>query len=257
VEYPVIIVVAGGASLLTFFAGFGLGTLLLPAFAVFFPVPVAVALTAIVHFLNGLFKLVLVGRHASWRIVLRFGLPAIVAALAGAFVLRRLSGLGVLATYRVGDAAFSIEPVKLVIGALMIGFAFVERSRKLVGASVSPRYQPLGGLVSGFFGGLSGHQGAFRSVFLLRAGLAKEAFIGTGVAIAALIDVSRLAVYLKGDTLRHVEANLPLVASAAGAAFLGAYLGSRFLEKMTLGAVQLVVTIMFVSVGLGLALGLL
>ncbi len=256
-EYAVIIAVACGASLLTFFAGFGLGTLLLPAFAVFFPVPVAVALTAVVHFLNGLFKLVLVGRHASWRVVLRFGLPAIVAALAGAYLLRQLTGLPSLATYQLGGKAFAIEPVKLVIGALMIAFAFVERSRKLKDASVSPKYQPVGGLVSGFFGGLSGHQGAFRSVFLLRAGLSKEGFIGTGVAIAALIDVSRLAVYLSSDTFTHVEANLPLVASATGAAFVGAYIGNRMLEKLTLGFLQLAVTIMFVAVGVALSLGFL
>lgn len=34
---------------LTLFSGFGLGTLLMPAFAVFFPVEVAVAATAVVH----------------------------------------------------------------------------------------------------------------------------------------------------------------------------------------------------------------
>ena len=34
------------ASALTFFSGFGLGTLLLPAFALFFPVEQAVALSA-------------------------------------------------------------------------------------------------------------------------------------------------------------------------------------------------------------------
>ncbi len=256
-EYAVVVLVAAGASLLTFFAGFGLGTLLLPAFALFFPVPVAVALTAIVHFLNGLFKLALVGRHASWRVVLRFGVPAILAALGGAFVLRQLTGLGVIATYQLGSKTFAIEPVKLVIGALMIGFAFVERSRKLKDASVPPKYQPIGGLVSGFFGGLSGHQGAFRSVFLVRAGLSKEAFIGTGAAIAALIDISRLSIYLTGDTLGHVQANLPLVASATGAAFVGAYVGNRVLEKLTLGFLQLAVTIMFVAVGLALAGGVL
>ncbi|NJM35823.1 MAG: hypothetical protein HC850_15265 [Rhodomicrobium sp.] len=45
------------ASLLTLFSGFGLGTLLLPVTAIFFPVAVAVALTAFVHLLNNLFKL--------------------------------------------------------------------------------------------------------------------------------------------------------------------------------------------------------
>ena len=56
-EYLIICVVCLVTSALTLFSGFGLGTLLLPAFALFFPVDVAVGLTAIVHFLNNLFKL--------------------------------------------------------------------------------------------------------------------------------------------------------------------------------------------------------
>ena len=83
VIYVVICAVAFLASGLTFFSGFGLGTLLLPAFAAFFAVELAVALTAIVHFLNGVFKLFLVWRHIERSVVIRFGLPAIVGALAG------------------------------------------------------------------------------------------------------------------------------------------------------------------------------
>jgi hypothetical protein len=44
--YLLVCVVALVVSGLTFLSGFGLGTLLLPAFAVFFPVPVAVAASA-------------------------------------------------------------------------------------------------------------------------------------------------------------------------------------------------------------------
>ena len=81
--YLVVCSVAFVASGLTLFSGFGLGTLLLPAFALCFPVEQAVALTAVVHFLNNLFKLALVGRHADRRAVLWFGVPAIGAALVG------------------------------------------------------------------------------------------------------------------------------------------------------------------------------
>ena len=48
---------------LTLFSGFGLGTLLMPVFALFFPVPVAVASTALVHVANNLFKLGLLRRN--------------------------------------------------------------------------------------------------------------------------------------------------------------------------------------------------
>ena len=50
------------ASMISLFSGFGLATLVMPVFAVFFPIPVAVASTAVVHVLNNLFKLVLLGK---------------------------------------------------------------------------------------------------------------------------------------------------------------------------------------------------
>lgn len=71
-----IAVVALLASGLTLFSGFGLGTILTPVFALFFPVTLAVAATAVVHFANNLFKLALLARAADWAVVLRFGVPA-------------------------------------------------------------------------------------------------------------------------------------------------------------------------------------
>jgi uncharacterized membrane protein YfcA len=68
-EIALITLVALGASLLTFFSGFGLGTILTPFMAIFFPVETAIALTGIVHLLNNLFKFVLVRRHVDWPVV--------------------------------------------------------------------------------------------------------------------------------------------------------------------------------------------
>ena len=42
-------------AILTFFSGFGLGTILMPVFAIFFPIDIAIALTGVVHFANNLF----------------------------------------------------------------------------------------------------------------------------------------------------------------------------------------------------------
>ncbi len=80
-DYALITLTSLVVSGLTLFSGFGLGTLLMPAFALFFPVPTAIAATAVVHLANNLFKLGLVGRQADWRVVARFSLPAALAAL--------------------------------------------------------------------------------------------------------------------------------------------------------------------------------
>ncbi len=250
-EYLLVPLVALLASGLTLFSGFGLGTLLLPVFAVFFEIDAAVAMTGVVHLLNNLFKLALLGRHADRGVILRFGAPAIVAALAGARLLVRLSELPPLASHGLGEVTW----VKLVIGMLMVVFAAVEMRGAKDDRGFDRRYLPLGGVVSGFFGGLSGHQGAMRSAFLIRAGLSKEAFIATGVVIACLIDVSRLAVYAAHFQAGGLRDNATLLVVATLAAFVGAFAGNRLLRKVTLRAVQTVVSIMLVVIGLALAAG--
>lgn len=255
--YLVVCSVAFVASGLTLFSGFGLGTLLLPAFALFFPTEHAVALTAVVHFLNNLFKLALVGRGADRRAVIRFGVPAILAALVGAWVLLRLAGLPPLATYELYGRQFHVAPVKLAIGALLAAFALFDLIPYTRDLAFPPRYLPLGGALSGFFGGLSGMQGALRAAFLIRAGLSKEAFIATGVVIACLIDFTRLGVYVPNLIATHAELDYALLAAAVLAAFAGAFLGARYLKKVTLRGVQLLVAVMLLIVALGLASGVL
>lgn len=52
------LIILGGAAFaaagLTFFSGFGLGTVLMPVLAVFFSVELATMMTAVVHLLNNL-----------------------------------------------------------------------------------------------------------------------------------------------------------------------------------------------------------
>ena len=75
-------------SALTLFSGFGLGTLLMPVFALFFTIPVAVGSTAVVHGANNLFKVALLYRNARVPIILRFGLPAVLMAFLSFFLAR-------------------------------------------------------------------------------------------------------------------------------------------------------------------------
>lgn len=256
-SYFVVGVVALLASCLTFFSGFGLGTLLLPVFALFFPLEQAVALTAVVHMLNGLFKLTLVGRHASLTVVVRFGLPAIAAAFVGARLLNGLSGLPAIFSYTAFERSMQVMPVSLVVGTLLLLFASLELLPRLRNLSFPPAYMPLGGIASGFFGGLAGMQGALRSAFLVRSGLSKESFIGTGVVIACLIDVSRLGVYVTGFADVREDLDYSLLSTAVVAAFAGAVLGNRYLQKMTMPALQRIVAVTLFVVAIALIIGVL
>jgi uncharacterized membrane protein YfcA len=255
-EYWVIGLAALITSGLTLFSGFGLGTLLLPVFALFFPVEVAVALTAIVHFLNNLFKLVLLGRKADKTTVFRFGLPAILAAFLGAYLLLRLGDLEPLYTYQLLSRNLKVMPLKLVVSILMVFFALFELIPRFEKLSFDRKYLPLGGFLSGFFGGLSGHQGALRSAFLLKCGLSKESFIATGVVIACLVDISRISVYSTHFSRAGIAENTLLLFSAVVCAFLGAFIGNRLIKKVTMRAIQVIVSFLLLGIAVALGTGL-
>lgn len=253
--YLVIGVVAFFASALTFISGFGLGTLLMPAFALFFPIERAVALTAVVHFLNGVFKLALVWRHAQWPVVLRFGVPALLASLLGAWWLVQLAAAPPLHTYTFVGRELHMTTAKLVVSALLLLFVLVEWVPRWKAMSFGPSWMPLGGVLSGLAGGLSGMQGALRSAFLARACLSRDAFVATGVVIACLIDVSRLSVYAGMLAREGAAIDIPLLALAVLSAFGGALLGRRYLERLTMARVRQVVAVMLVVLAAGMASG--
>jgi uncharacterized protein len=249
-------------ALLTLFSGFGLGTLLLPVFAVFFPTDVAVAATAVVHLANNLFKLLLVGRHAAWPVVLAFGLPAVPAAIAGALLLGRLSQVPPLASWTLAGRHCEVSVIKLVIAALIVVFALLDLLPALKRVSIEPRYLPLGGVLAGFFGGLSGHQGALRSAFLLKAGLTSQQFIATGVVCAVMVDVARLAVYgaefaTRGDAGGALRPGLTgLVVAATLSAFAGSFIGARLVKKVTIASIQKIVGAMLILLAIALGTGI-
>lgn len=255
-DYIIICSAALITSGLTLFSGFGLGTLLLPVFAIFFPISIAVALTAIVHFLNNLFKFLLVGKNANKSIVFQFGLPAIFTAYLGSRMLLWLSDLKPIFAYQLSGNNFEITTIKLVIAILMVFFGLIEIVPKLEKISFEKKYLPLGGIISGFFGGLSGHQGAFRSAFLIKSGLSKEEFIATGVVVACLVDITRIFVYSTQFLSSALADNSVLLLAATVSAFLGAFIGSRLIKKVTMRIVQIIVSIMLFIIALGLASGI-
>lgn len=256
-ETAIICLVTFLASGLTLFSGFGLGTMLLPLFALFFPIQLAIALTAVVHVLNNLFKLALLGRHANHQLIVRFGVPAFVSAMLGAWLLGALAALPPLATYHGWGTERAVMPVKVVVAVLMVGFALMDILPAFERVTVSPRFLPVGGALSGFFGGLSGHQGALRSAFLIKCGLPKEQFIATGVVIACLVDGSRLSVYASQVSSLGLIARGPFLAAVTVSAWVGAWIGARFIKQVTIRAIQVLVSILLFGIAVGLGSGML
>lgn len=254
-EILIICIVAFFTSILTFFSGFGLGTILMPVFALFFPVDVAIALTGVVHFANNVLKMFLIGKHADKTVLLRFGIPAILASFAGAMFLLKISHLPSLFQYHIGENIFEVTLVKLVIAGLLIFFSLFEILPRFQQLQFSRNKLVLGGLLSGFFGGLAGIQGALRSAFLIKCGLTKEGFIATGVVIAVLVDITRLTVYAENLSISGLNENIVLIVFAVTSAFAGAVIGKRLLKKITIDIVQVFVSVMLMVISLALASG--
>jgi uncharacterized membrane protein YfcA len=254
-EILIIVLAAFATSILTFFSGFGLGTILTPVFAIFFPIDIAIALTGVVHFCNNLFKIFLVGKNADKTVLLRFGIPAVIASFIGAWLLLKLNNLPSLYQYRLNSHMHTITPIKAIIALLLIIFAFIEILPAFKELKFEKSKLPLGGLLSGFFGGLSGLQGAIRSAFLVKSGLSKEAYIGTTVIIACFIDFTRLSVYATRFTRSGLEKDLPLVIAATLAAITGAFIGSKLLKKITLTFIQKLVAVMLIIISLLIGAG--
>ncbi len=255
-EIFIIGLAAFATSMLTFFSGFGLGTILAPVFAIFFPIDIAIALTGVVHFSNNLFKMALVGKHTNKLVLLRFGIPAIAASFAGAWLLLKITVLPSIAHYQMWGKEYEITPVKLIIALLLITFSILEIVPAFQKVQFGRDKLMLGGILSGFFGGLTGIQGAIRSAFLIKSGLTKEAYIATGVFIACLVDFTRLSVYASRFSAANLHENISLLISATLAAIAGAFIGSKLLKKVTLRFIQVIVAIMLVLISIALGLGI-
>lgn len=260
-DYLIVVVVTVVVSTLTFFSGFGLGTLLLPVFIAFFPIDISIASTAIVHLANNVFKAFLAGKKADLQVVLKFSVPAAIFAIIGAFLLSQLSGVAMGYSYQLSEHTFTITPVKLVVALIMLTFSIIEFLPATRNLAFDPKLIPLGGSISGFFGGLTGHQGALRAAFLVRLGLNKETFIGTTILSSIVIDISRLAVY--GATFFTRDFKTLLAQDQAGiivagilAAFVGAVLGYFFVKKVTLEFIHKVIGILLIFYAFALGAGL-
>lgn len=221
----------------------------------FFPVELAIALTGVVHFFNNLFKIILVGKNADKKVLIRFGITAVLFAFLGAWVLFLIPDAQPLFSYELFDRQWEVYPVKFIISLILIFFAVLDLIPRFQKIEFGKEKLPLGGALSGFFGGLSGNQGALRSAFLIKAGLSKEAFIGTAVVVSTFVDFTRLGVYATKFSSSGLYENMNLVIAAIVAAISGAYIGNKLLKKVTLKFLQTTVAIMLIALSIALGAG--
>lgn len=229
------------AALATFYTGFGLNTILVPLFMLYWDAPSAVFLASIVHLCNNILKVSLTARSINWPLFKNFGIPAILFAFIGAFLLNQISR----------ETSTYLEPI---FGAILMLFALLEFFNwklPMQGAWA----MRIGGGLSGFFGGFSGHQGALRALFLSKIKMEPIVFVATTAVISLLVDLTRIGVYTSDQ--RHMNFYPSwLIFLVIPAALAGTLVGRKYIQKIKHALFSKLIGLGLFAMGLALLLGL-
>jgi uncharacterized membrane protein YfcA len=209
------------AAALTVPAGFGLATMTTPIFLLWFEPHHAVAGVAVVHGAHNAMKSALLRRHINRQNLSRFGWALLLGALIGALL----------------QSVVPSTPLLLLMGLALIVLPVLKVSETWSSIRLPEAEDRLGGFGSGFMGGLTGHQGALRAMFLQQRLPNKSEYAATAAVLALVVDATRLPVYVWNDAT-FLSSNPLLLALFVVSALLGAQLGRRWLEKWKRAAIQ-------------------
>ena len=214
-------------------AGFGIGTVLTPLFALRIDMRLAVAAVAIPHLIATSLRLWMMREHVDGRLVRTFGVMSAAGGLAGALLQQRLRGPGLVMLFGV-----------LLVFAGVTGLTGVmERVR--LGRTAAW----IAGLLSGVFGGLVGNQGGIRSAALLGFNVHPAAFVASATAAALMVDLARMPVYVALEADRLATLAGPIAVAAAGA-IAGTIGGGRILRRIPPLIFKKMVSVLVLSLGI-------
>jgi uncharacterized protein len=208
----VVSAIAGGIAAVT---GFGIGSLLIPVFALQVDTRLAVAAVSVPHVIGTAVRFWLLSGGVDRRVFWSFGLTSAAGGLIGALLQSRASN----------------RWLNFSFGVLLL-FAAVS---ELTGLARRMRFRGpvawIAGAVSGLLGGLVGNQGGLRSAALLGFDLSKHRFVATATAIGLVVDGARMPVYLMMQA-RELSEIVPWIALAALGVTVGTVLGNRMLARI-------------------------
>ena len=221
------------ASIVGTITGFGTSTVMVPILTFFFPLPLTLLFVGIIHWCGDIWKLLLFSHVIRWKLILLFGIPAIIAGYLGASlvldiqeaVLLRILG-GFLLLYS--------------LVSLFIRFSFKN--------SDHPGIAIIGGAVSGFIIGIVGVGGEIRAAFLSAFNLPKEVYLATIGAIAFATDITRVGTYLYSG-VRLSDFLLFSLIILIPISFMGAKIAQKIVHKISEEHFQKAVLIVLFLIG--------
>jgi uncharacterized protein len=223
-------VIAGAVAAVT---GFGVGSLLTPAFVLETGTKVAVAATAIPHFVGTAQRYWKLRHHVDRGILAGFGIASAMGGLAGALLGTRFSSSGLAVVFG----------VLLILAGLSEFTGWMERVRW------GRRAAWIAGAISGALGGLVGNQGGIRTAAMLGFDVPKESFVATATTIALFVDGARLPVYL-ATQWREIASIWPLVLTATGGVVIGTAFGTQILGWIPRRAFRRLIAVLLMVLGL-------
>ncbi len=222
-------IVAFLAGAINSIAGFGIGSILTPLFALGIGVRLGVAAASIPHFAGNIVRFWTLRQRVDKTVLKTFGLMSAVGALLGALL----------------HAVAATPALKIVLAIVLIVTGALGAAGWTDRLRVGHRGASVVGAASGFLGGLVGYQGGLRAAAMLALDVRKEVFVATTVAIAIVVDGARLPVYavsVGGGLMEIWPLLLIAVVSVSAGTLLGRVLLGRLPEKMfrrTVGALIL------------------
>jgi len=232
-----VLIVALLAGAIASVAGFGIGSLLTPLLAAQLGTKLAVAAVSFPHIAGTLLRFWLIRTHVDRRVLVTFGITSAAGGLAGALL----------------HVWFKSAVLGYILGALLV-FAGLSG---LTGFSARMRFGRstglLAGALSGMFGGLVGNQGGIRSAALMGFELSKEAFVATATAIALVVDVFRMPVYIASQW-RDLLQNWPIILFAAAGVLAGTVFGQPLLRRIPERTFRAVVSAIILALGIAMLL---
>ena len=203
------------AAALTVPAGFGLSTMLTPIVLLIMGPHEAVAVVAVVHAAHNAGKFIALRDSVDFSAFRRYGIWLGFGSIAGALLQNRVQQ----------------EPLLALIGAFLIILPILTLSESWTGYRIPEANDRFGGLGSGFMGGLSGHQGALRAMFLTRRLPDKMSYAATASVLALCVDLSRVPVYILSRP-EEIYQHLQLTAVMVISALIGVRAGKKWLESL-------------------------
>jgi uncharacterized membrane protein YfcA len=174
----------------------------------------ALILVAVAH-LSGSIRATIFFRHGlDKRLILLFGVPSIILTILGAYLVVYLPQ--------------NILEVSLGVFLLIFSiYSFLKPDFQVQAAKINTI---IGGSLSGFLQGIIGIGGPIRSAFLISYNLDKFKYIATLAAIAVIVDVTRIPIYIANNLLepQFYYYIPPLVIIG----IVGSYIGKRIVNKI-------------------------